>query len=125
MPILFTKKSSAASRLRTRSIVCRYLIGNPPEALFRPAFRGRDHTMIAPDIKAAIAALGEMVDRAEVIVPFTGAGISTECGIPDFRSPGGLWSKTKPIDFELFLSSQAMRDEAWRRRFAMEQYFSA
>jgi NAD-dependent deacetylase len=66
-----------------------------------------------------------MVECAEVAVPFTGAGISTECGIPDFRSPGGLWSKTKPIDFELFLSSQAMRDEAWRRRFAMEQYFAA
>jgi NAD-dependent deacetylase len=66
-----------------------------------------------------------MIAEADVVVPFTGAGISTECGIPDFRSPGGLWSKTKPIDFQHFVASQEMRDEAWRRRFAMEQYFSA
>lgn len=81
--------------------------------------------MIVPDIQTARERLSEMVAGANVIVPFTGAGISTECGIPDFRSPGGLWSKTKPIDFGLFVASQEMRDEAWRRRFAMEQYFSA
>jgi NAD-dependent deacetylase len=58
-----------------------------------------------------------------VVVPFTGAGISTECGIPDFRSPGGIWTKMKPIEFSDFLASQEMRDESWRRRFAMEQQF--
>ena len=46
-----------------------------------------------------------------MIVPFTGAGISTECGIPDFRSPGGLWTKNRPIPFDEFLASQEMRDE--------------
>jgi NAD-dependent deacetylase len=56
-------------------------------------------------------------------VPFTGAGISTECGIPDFRSPGGLWTKMQPIEFGDFLTSQEMRDETWRRRFAMEEQF--
>lgn len=81
--------------------------------------------MIAPDIQTAQAGLRRLVDEAQVVLPFTGAGISTECGIPDFRSPGGLWSKTKPIDFGDFLASREMRDEAWRRRFAMEQYFSA
>src|SRR2546423_10387680 len=80
--------------------------------------------MIAPDVKTAIAGLRELVGEAEVIVPFTGAGISTECGIPDFRSPDGIWTKMRPIDFSDFLASQAARDESWRRRFAMEESFS-
>jgi len=79
--------------------------------------------MIAPDVKTAIARLRELVDDAQVIVPFTGAGISTECGIPDFRSPGGIWTKMRPIDFSDFLASQEARDESWRRRFAMEGEF--
>jgi len=79
--------------------------------------------MIAPDLESAIAALREQFDAARCIVPFTGAGISTECGIPDFRSPGGLWTKNQPIPFDAFVSSQEMRDEAWRRRFAMEDKF--
>jgi NAD-dependent deacetylase len=79
--------------------------------------------MIAPDVKTAIARLRELIDDAEVIVPFTGAGISTECGIPDFRSPGGIWTKMRPIDFSDFLASQEARDESWRRRFAMDGEF--
>src|SRR6187455_3675167 len=79
--------------------------------------------MIAPDLETAIDQLQELVDGARVIVPFTGAGISTECGIPDFRSPGGLWTKNRPIPFDEFLASQEMRDESWRRRFAMEEHF--
>jgi NAD-dependent deacetylase len=81
--------------------------------------------MIAPDLESAIDQLQELVDDARVIAPFTGAGISTECGIPDFRSPGGLWTKNRPIPFDEFLASQEMRDEAWRRRFAMDEQFSA
>src|SRR3979409_2595035 len=79
--------------------------------------------MIAPDIKTAVRALGELIDAARVIVPFTGAGISTECGIPDFRSPGGIWTKMRPIEFSDFLASREMRDESWRRRLAMEEQF--
>jgi len=79
--------------------------------------------MIAPDVKTAIARLRELVADADVIVPFTGAGISTECGIPDFRSPGGIWTKMRPIDFSDFVASQEARDESWRRRFAMEEQF--
>jgi NAD-dependent deacetylase len=81
--------------------------------------------MIAPDLETAIAHLRKLIDRARVVVPFTGAGISTECGIPDFRSPGGLWSKNNPIPYEDFISSQEARNEAWRRRFAMATNFSA
>jgi NAD-dependent deacetylase len=81
--------------------------------------------MIAPDLETAIDELQELVDGARVIAPFTGAGISTECGIPDFRSPGGLWTKNRPIPFDEFLASQDKRDEAWRRRFAMDAQFSA
>jgi NAD-dependent deacetylase len=81
--------------------------------------------MIATDLGTAIDRLQELVDAARVIAPFTGAGISTECGIPDFRSPGGLWTKNKPIPFDEFIASQDMRDEAWRRRFAMDAQFSA
>jgi NAD-dependent deacetylase len=80
--------------------------------------------MIAPDLETAIDRLQELIDQARVVVPFTGAGISTECGIPDFRSPGGLWTKNRPIPFDEFLSSQEMRNEAWRRRFAMEKQFA-
>jgi NAD-dependent protein deacetylase/lipoamidase len=81
--------------------------------------------MIASDLETAIDELQEQFDAARVIAPFTGAGISTECGIPDFRSPGGIWTKNKPIPFDEFLASQEMRDEAWRRRFAMDAQFSA
>lgn len=81
--------------------------------------------MIASDVESAIDRLQELFDSARAILPFTGAGISTECGIPDFRSPGGLWTKNRPIPFDEFVAHQDMRDEAWRRRFAMEEHFAA
>jgi NAD-dependent deacetylase len=81
--------------------------------------------MIAPDIETAVSALLVLVEAANLVLPFTGAGISTECGIPDFRSPGGLWTRNRPIPFDEFLASREMRAEAWRRRFAMEQEFAA
>lgn len=71
------------------------------------------------------ARLAEMLQGARDSVVFTGAGISTESGIPDFRSPGGLWTQMAPIDFGKYVSSPAMRTEAWRRRFAMEEMFAA
>jgi len=80
--------------------------------------------MIAPNVESAITQLRDMVEAAGVVVPFTGAGISTECGIPDFRSPGGLWTTYKPVHFSDFLASAEMRAESWRRRFAMEARFS-
>ena len=69
-------------------------------------------------------ALKTLVDRARHIVFFTGAGISTESGIPDFRSPGtGLWNKIKPIQFQDFVASDEVRQESWRRRFEGERTF--
>jgi NAD-dependent deacetylase len=79
--------------------------------------------MIVPDRKSASTFLQELVDKSRRVVAFTGAGISTESGIPDFRSPGGLWTKNQPIEFSEFLSHKEMRDEAWRRKFAMEDSF--
>src|SRR5215472_1145740 len=81
--------------------------------------------MIAPDLGRGVERLGDMIAAASTIVPFTGAGISTECGIPDFRSPGGLWTRNRPIPFDEFVASSDARDEMWRRRFAMEPTFAA
>lgn len=65
--------------------------------------------------------LHELISGARRIVAFTGAGISTESGIPDFRSPGGIWTKYQPIYFDDFMSSEEMRREAWRRKFATDE----
>jgi len=71
--------------------------------------------------KAATEQLRTYIQTARQIVVFTGAGISTESGIPDFRSPGGLWSRMKPIQFQDFISSDEIRQESWRRRFSGER----
>jgi NAD-dependent deacetylase len=63
------------------------------------------------------ADLARMIEEARRVVVFTGAGISTESGIPDFRSPGGVWSKMKPIYFQDFVADPAKRREAWERAF--------
>ncbi|HUI19319.1 MAG TPA: Sir2 family NAD-dependent protein deacetylase [Alphaproteobacteria bacterium] len=62
--------------------------------------------------------LAHLVAEARRAVVFTGAGMSTESGIPDFRSPGGVWSKMRPIYFDEFVSSEAMRREAWTRVYS-------
>ena len=62
--------------------------------------------------------LAEDLKKASRVVVFTGAGISTESGIPDFRSPGGVWTKMKPIYFQEFVGSEAKRREAWTRVFS-------
>jgi len=61
--------------------------------------------------------LAKLIVQSSRVVIFTGAGISTESGIPDFRSPGGVWSKMKPIQFQDFVADPKMREESWRRKF--------
>ena len=67
------------------------------------------------------AELARLLKEAGNAVVFTGAGISTESGIPDFRSPGGIWTQMAPIDFSEFLASAEARRETWRRRFAADE----
>jgi NAD-dependent deacetylase len=67
---------------------------------------------------ANAAELQAMIEEAQRVVVFTGAGISTESGIPDFRSPGGVWSRMKPIYFQEFVASEDRRREAWTRTFS-------
>lgn len=70
--------------------------------------------------------LADLIRGSGRIVALTGAGISTESGIPDFRSPGGLWTRgIKPITYQDFVASEEMRLEDWRRRFRMNADFAA
>lgn len=81
-------------------------------------------TLTDTALASDIAALRDLVARSRNVVAFTGAGISTECGVPDFRSPGSPWMRNKPIDFGAFVSSEIARKEAWRRKFAMDDEFA-
>lgn len=71
-----------------------------------------------------ITQLATLVREARSVVAFTGAGISTESGVPDFRSPNSPWMRHKPIPFEAFLASGEARREAWRRKFAMDDLYA-
>ena len=71
-----------------------------------------------------IVQLRSLLTSSERIVAFTGAGISTDSGIPDFRSPGGFWENNRPIDFSEFLQSEDARREAWRRKTAFAEAYA-
>ncbi|MDP2840439.1 MAG: NAD-dependent deacylase, partial [Syntrophales bacterium] len=77
---------------------------------------GRRGKMIDREKKEKIDRVAEMIAKAKNIVVFTGAGVSTESGIPDFRSPGGFWTKFDPEDFTIdkFLTSPETRRKQWR-----------
>ena len=62
--------------------------------------------------------LKKYIENARNIVVFTGAGISTESGIPDFRGPQGIWKTMTPIYFQDFISSEDVRRESWERKFS-------
>ena len=63
-----------------------------------------------------IETLAETIQTARHIVAFTGAGMSTDSGIPDFRSPGGKWTQVKPVMFQDFISDHESRYEYWRQK---------
>lgn len=77
-------------------------------------------TRLIEESHAAAAALAAVLARAGRVVALTGAGLSTESGVPDFRSPGSPWTVHKPIAYAEFLASAEARREAWRRKFAMD-----
>ena len=63
-----------------------------------------------------IQSVATWLSESSSAVAFTGAGISTESGIPDFRSPGGVWAKNDPVYFDDFLASASARHEYWRQK---------
>src|ERR1700742_557869 len=81
--------------------------------------------MTKNDHTAAIELLARWLREATSAVAFTGAGISTESGIPDFRSPGGIWTKMMPVEFQDYLSDPQARRTSWQRRFEMEDTWNA
>jgi NAD-dependent deacetylase len=75
-------------------------------------------TMSAP---SDVAKLSQILSESKRAVVFTGAGISTESGIPDFRSPGGIWTKMMPVYYDEYVGSAEIRRDSWKKRFDMEK----
>ncbi|MFA6956445.1 MAG: NAD-dependent protein deacetylase [Thermoanaerobaculia bacterium] len=84
-----------------------------------------DAVSAAGAVERAAAALAGFVSRHGRIAVLTGAGCSTESGIPDYRSPGGAWSRHKPIQFGEFVRSAPARRRYWARSFAGWNRFAA
>ena len=64
--------------------------------------------------------LQHLIEKSNKLVFFTGAGISTNSGIPDFRGPKGVWKTATPIYFQDFISSKEKRIESWEKKFSNE-----
>ena len=71
--------------------------------------------MKARDVQELVNEVAELILRSQKVVFFTGAGVSTESGIPDFRSPGGIWTKYDPEDFTYrkYLTDPEARKRSW------------
>ncbi len=67
-------------------------------------------------VPSVIERVASWLGEARRAVVFTGAGISTESGIPDFRSPGGVWARNQPVYYDDFLASPEARFEYWRQK---------
>ena len=75
-------------------------------------------------MKCEISTLRNLLNGSSRIAVFTGAGISTESGIPDFRSADGLWTKIKPIDYQEFIASEEARRRSWELKLEMDALWS-
>ncbi|MFT5527814.1 MAG: NAD-dependent deacetylase [Pirellulaceae bacterium] len=71
-----------------------------------------------------ILQIRERLNQAKFAVVFTGAGISTESGIPDFRSPGGIWATSQPVMYNDFMADPAARYEYWRQKAVAHRDFA-
>ncbi|HUU39823.1 MAG TPA: Sir2 family NAD-dependent protein deacetylase [Desulfatiglandales bacterium] len=67
-------------------------------------------------MKKEISLIAQKISEGGKTIVFTGAGISTESGIPDYRSKGGIWDKFRPVYFDEFMTSKEARIEYWRRK---------
>ncbi len=73
----------------------------------------------------SVETLSSLIEAASNMVILTGAGISTESGVPDFRSPGGLWEQFRIVQYDEYVSSEEARIEDWQRRFYMKDQIGA
>ncbi len=73
----------------------------------------------------SVDAFRRLIDEASNMVILTGAGISTESGVPDFRSPGGLWEQFRIVQYGEYVESEEARIEDWHRRFYMKDQIGA
>ena len=80
--------------------------------------------MVIADLDVAAGELRALIDAASSTVAFTGAGISTESGVPDYRSKNSPWTRHTPIAFDAFMADPTQRVEAWRRKFAMDDLYA-
>jgi NAD-dependent deacetylase len=79
----------------------------------------------ANQVKAVAQRVADWLAEARAAVIFTGAGVSTESGIPDFRSPGGVWSRRKPVLFDDYVRDPEAQIEYWRQRRETHVDFAA
>ena len=76
------------------------------------------------DITNQISSFFKLIEKSKKILILTGAGISTESGLPDFRSDDGFWTKNKPIMFNEFLNDKNSRRLSWERNIELKKKLS-
>ncbi len=76
------------------------------------------------DWEDQVKQLAKLLRNADNVVAFTGAGISTESGIPDYRGTGGVWKRYQPVYFDEFVASHDSRREYWRRKKELYEHFT-
>jgi len=79
-----------------------------------------DHAFAAPEVAspapaAPLAALRAFIERHPRLMVLTGAGVSTGCGIPDYRDASGAWKRSPPVRHQAFMASPATRQRYWAR----------